>query len=50
VSTNVLAGPGYTLSLPPGFTVAESMPAMGVYRVLPPRIHDAPATAARAEA
>ena len=36
MSTNVLAGPGYTLSLPPGFTVAESMPAMGVYRVLPP--------------
>jgi hypothetical protein len=36
VSTNVLAGPGYTLALPPGFTVVESMPPLGVYRVLPP--------------
>jgi hypothetical protein len=32
----VLAGPGYTLALPPGFTVAESMPPLGVYRLLPP--------------
>ena len=31
-----LAGPGYTLELPPGFTVVESMPPLGVYRVLPP--------------
>ena len=32
----MLTGPGYTLALPPGFTVVESMPAMGVYRLLPP--------------
>ena len=31
-----LAGPGYTLALPPGFTVVESAPPLGVYRVLPP--------------
>jgi hypothetical protein len=36
VSSNVLAGPGYTLALPPGFIVVESMPPLGVYRVLPP--------------
>jgi hypothetical protein len=36
VSNGTLSGPGYTLALPPGFTVAESMPAMGVYRLLPP--------------
>ena len=36
MSTNTLAGPGYTLVLPPGFTVVESMPPLGVYRVLPP--------------
>jgi hypothetical protein len=36
VNSGVLAGPGYSLALPPGFTVAESMPALGVYRVLPP--------------
>lgn len=36
MSSNVLAGPGYTLALPPGFTVVESMPPLGVYRVLPP--------------
>ena len=32
----MLVGPGYTLALAPGFTVAESMPAMGTYRILPP--------------
>jgi len=32
----MLAGPGYTLALAPGFTIAESMPAMGIYRILPP--------------
>src|SRR3989442_1861773 len=32
----MLVGPGSTVALPPGFTVVESMPAMGVYRVLPP--------------
>jgi len=32
----MLAGPGYSVALPPGFTVVESMPAMGVYRLLPP--------------
>jgi hypothetical protein len=32
----MLVGPGYTLALPPGFNVVESMPAMGVYRLLPP--------------
>lgn len=31
-----LVGPGYTLMLAPGFTIAESMPAMGIYRILPP--------------
>ena len=36
MSSSVLAGPGYTLALPPGFTVVESMPPLGVYRVLPP--------------
>ena len=36
MSSNVLAGPGYTLALPPGFTVVESAPPLGVYRVLPP--------------
>jgi hypothetical protein len=36
VSSGMLAGPGYTLALPPGFTVVESMPPLGVYRVLPP--------------
>ena len=36
MSSNVLAGPGYTLALPPGFIVVESMPPLGVYRVLPP--------------
>ena len=36
MSSDVLAGPGYTLALPPGFTVVESMPPLGVYRVLPP--------------
>jgi hypothetical protein len=36
VSSGVLTGPGYTLALPPGFTVVESMPPLGVYRVLPP--------------
>ena len=36
MSSNTLAGPGYTLVLPPGFTVVESMPPLGVYRVLPP--------------
>jgi hypothetical protein len=36
VNGGVLTGPGYSLALPPGFSVAESMPALGVYRVLPP--------------
>jgi len=36
VSSGVLTGPGYTLALPPGFIVVESMPPLGVYRVLPP--------------
>jgi hypothetical protein len=36
VNSGVLVGPGYSLALPAGFTVAQSMPAMGVYRVLPP--------------
>jgi hypothetical protein len=36
VSSGVLTGPGYTLALPPGFTVVESMPPLGVYHVLPP--------------
>lgn len=36
MSSGVLTGPGYTLALPPGFTVAQSMPPLGVYRVLPP--------------
>jgi hypothetical protein len=36
VSSGVLTGPGYTLALPPGFTVAQSVPPLGAYRVLPP--------------
>jgi len=36
VNGGMLAGPGYTLALAPGFTIAESMPAMGIYRILPP--------------
>jgi hypothetical protein len=36
VSSGMLVGPGYSLALPPGFTVVESMPPLGVYRVLPP--------------
>jgi hypothetical protein len=36
VSSGILTGPGYTLALPPGFTVAQSVPPLGVYRVLPP--------------
>jgi hypothetical protein len=32
----MLAGPGYTLMLAPGFTIVENMPAMGMYRILPP--------------
>jgi hypothetical protein len=36
VSNGTLTGPGYSVALPAGFTVAESMPAMGIYRVLPP--------------
>ena len=36
MNSGTLAGPGYSLVLPPGFTVAESMPALGVYRLLPP--------------
>jgi hypothetical protein len=31
-----LTGPGYTLELPPGFTVVQSFPPMGMYRLLPP--------------
>jgi len=36
VSSGMLVGPGYSVALPPGFTVVESMPPLGVYRVLPP--------------
>lgn len=36
MNSGMLAGPGYTLALAPGFTVVESMPAMGMYRILPP--------------
>jgi len=36
VNSGMLVGPGYSLALAPGFTVAESMPAMGIYRILPP--------------
>jgi hypothetical protein len=36
VNSGMLAGPGYTLALPPGFTVVESAPPLGVYRLLPP--------------
>lgn len=36
MSSGMLAGPGYTLELAPGFTLAESAPAMGMYRLLPP--------------
>ena len=36
MNSGMLVGPGYSLALAPGFTVAESMPAMGIYRILPP--------------
>ncbi|HTW47416.1 MAG TPA: hypothetical protein VMD92_05680 [Acidobacteriaceae bacterium] len=31
-----ISGPGYSVPLPPGFTLAGGMPAFGVYRLLPP--------------
>jgi hypothetical protein len=33
---NTISGPGYSVPLPPGFTLAGGMPAFGVYRLLPP--------------
>jgi hypothetical protein len=33
---NTISGPGYSVPLPPGFTLAGGLPAMGVYRLLPP--------------
>lgn len=35
---NTIAGPGYTAQVPPGFTFAGGMPAMGVYRLIPPGV------------
>ena len=35
---NTIAGPGYTAEVPPGFTFAGGMPAMGVYHLLPPGV------------
>jgi hypothetical protein len=34
--TPALTGPGYCVQLPPGFTVVNGNPAMGVYWLLPP--------------
>jgi hypothetical protein len=36
VNPGMLYGPGYALALAPGFTIVESMPPMGIYRILPP--------------
>ncbi len=33
---DTLSGPGYSVQLPPGFTLAASVPIAGVYRLLPP--------------
>ena len=38
---NTIAGPGYTVQVPPGFTFAGGMPAMGVYRLMPPGVSQA---------
>jgi hypothetical protein len=35
---NTIAGPGYTAQVPPGFTFAGGMPALGVYRLMPPGV------------
>jgi hypothetical protein len=35
---NTIAGPGYTAQIPPGFTIAGGLPAMGVYRLFPPGV------------
>ncbi len=35
---NTIAGPGYSVQVPPGFTFAGGMPAMGVYRLMPPGV------------
>ena len=36
MNSGMLAGPGYALALPPGFTVVDGMPALGLYRLIPP--------------
>jgi hypothetical protein len=35
---NTIAGPGYSVQVPPGFTFAGGMPEMGVYRLMPPGV------------
>jgi hypothetical protein len=35
---SAIVGPGYSVQLPPGFTVAVSIPLAGVYRLLPPGV------------
>jgi hypothetical protein len=35
---NTIAGPGYSVQVPPGFTFAGGMPALGVYRLMPPGV------------
>jgi hypothetical protein len=35
---NTISGPGYSVQLPPGFTLAQGVPVAGVYRLLPPGV------------
>jgi len=35
---NTISGPGFSVQLPPGFTLAASVPMAGVYRLLPPGV------------
>ncbi len=34
----MIAGPGYAVRLPQGFTITENIPAMGLYRLVPPGV------------
>jgi len=35
---NTFSGPGYSVDLPPGFTLAQSLPIAGAYRFFPPGV------------
>src|SRR5215470_2663071 len=35
---NTIFGPGFSVELPPGFTLADGVPMAGVYRLLPPGV------------